>query len=193
MTDLAKKGIVVILLLAMLFALLLGGWQLVFKGCLLWICPPPRSFTVFDLGLPIDFFPEDALVNEIHPSSESFGALESGNMTVYWQGGKGLAVHNIWHFSTEARASDFFEALRTQGGSFPEHNALNFRSQIADDYTIGCGNSQFGGYRCNLYARYEEFTLSFNAVIDNEMAIEKFEQIVMYIDEQMGLHLYSLK
>ncbi len=132
------------------------GYQLFFRQCLFWTCAPARSFTVFDLGLPTDFFPEDALDSSMFRPSESLGAVESGTMNIFWHEGKGSAVYNVWRFSTEERASKFFKAL-SNDASYPEQDELKFRSQIADEYAIGCGLSQFGGYRCDVVVRYKEF------------------------------------
>ena len=184
-----KRWIGLLSVAGLFFICSIVGYQLFFRQCLFWACVPTRSFTVFDLGLPMDFFPEDTLDTSMFRPSESLGAIESGTMNIFWREGKGSAVYNVWRFSTEERASKFFKAL-SNDTSYPEQDELKVRSRIADEYAAGCGLSQFGGYRCDVIARYKEFTISFNATIDHEISVEQFEQIVIYIDEQMRLHLY---
>ncbi|VAW30616.1 hypothetical protein MNBD_CHLOROFLEXI01-2105 [hydrothermal vent metagenome] len=190
MTTKTKTIILALGVGSLLFLSLLSAYQLLFRGCLFWTCAPERSFSVLDLGLPLTLFPNEAIGNPIHYPSTSEGSVESGIMTINWQEGKGGAVYNVWQFGTISHASKFYDVL-INDEFYPEHSNLSFRSQIADDYTTGCGFSEFGGYRCRLVARYEEFTFSLNATIDEKMTVERFEQLIIFIDEQMSLRLSS--
>jgi hypothetical protein len=113
------------------------------------------------------------------------GEVESGNITIYWNWGRGLAVYNIYRFGREGRAVTFYDRF-SDVDIFREHSSINFESHFADEYTIGCGNSEFGGYRCGLVARYEEFVVSLVITPDNEMSLEQFEELMSYIDERLG-------
>lgn len=189
MTKSARKTCGILLLVFLTLVSCFGFYQLIRFRCFLWTCVPSRNFTVFALELPSDFFPDGAIVNALHPSSESFGALETGSMTVYWESGQGLAVYNVLRFGSEGGASKFYRGLTTLGDPFPERDGLTFESEFADEFALGCGDSEFGGYRCSLRARYKEFALSFNSIIDEEMTRERFEEIVRFIDAQMVEHL----
>jgi hypothetical protein len=62
---------------------------------------------------------------------------------------------------------------------------LHFIVQIANNYEVGCGTGRLGGeYVCDLDARYQEFVISFNASITEQMSEETFEKLVMSLDEQ---------
>lgn len=61
----------------------------------------------------------------------------------------------------------------------------------ADEYSLKCGWSRFGGYRADLNAKYEEYVITLNVVIDDEMSLEKFQKIVIFIDNQMNQKLSS--
>ncbi len=167
------------------------GTRLFYGKCILVNCPPTRTFTVLELGLPYNLFPQDSYGNPIHQPSGKLGAQDSGIMTIYWRQGNGLAVYNIWEYGTERLASNLYQTLLTDGENISKHVLLSYQSESADEQKIGCGFSHFGGYRCIFIARYTEFVLSFNVAIDEEMPIEKFEEVVTYIDRQMEEKLFS--
>lgn len=171
--------------------LLIAGVYQLFRGCWGISCPPTRNFTVLDLGIPTTFFPEKAIINDLHTPSELDVAKESAIMAIYWDNGQGLAVYNIWRFRSVHRASSFFDALSSRD-PYPRHGNLLYESKLSREFHLGCGVSEFGGYRCELLARYEEFVLSFNATIAEKMTIEQFEEIVVFIDNQMGQYLNPL-
>lgn len=173
-----------LLALALLYSWLMRG------GCLLWACAPPREFSILDLSIPSHLFPEDAIINALEPDSETFGAREAGNMTVYWSSGRGLAVYIVWQFSSSTKAERFHRQLRLLDE--PHYHPtpdVTFNSQSADDLALGCGYSEFGGYRCVQTACYEEFVISFNSIIDDKMTTEQFEEVINYVDTRMGSHM----
>lgn len=170
------------IILAVVFTCM-ASYQLVFRRCLLWTCAPKRTFTVADLALPGPYFPRDALVSSMVPLSESFGALESTNMTISWNGGRGRTVYNVRRFATERQASRFY-AYYSSVDPYPDYPELSFTSDFADEYKVGCGYSEFGGFRCHLDARYEEFVVALNVTIDSEMSLKQFEDVAFYVDER---------
>lgn len=106
------------------------------------------------------------------------------NYSNYWDDGKGGAVYNVFRFGTKGQASRFY-ARYSRLSPYSEHSGLSLASQIADEYQAGCGYSKFDGYRCLLYARYEEFVISLNVTINAEMTFEQFEKVADYLDEEM--------
>lgn len=180
-----RTGSIMITLLGVLALCFLSGYQLLFKGCFVWNCAQHRSFTVFDLELPITLFPEDVVKNPLHQPSELSGAQEAAVSTIYWNDGQGLAIYNTDRFGTSDRASERFQTIR-RIAPYALHEHLTYRSPTADEYAIGCGNSDFEGYACMAVGRYGEFVLSFHAYIDDAMTIERFQEIAIFIDEQMA-------
>jgi hypothetical protein len=159
---------------------------MLFRGCLFWNCPPRRSFTVFNLDLPASIFPENSAKSPLHQPSELSGAQDAAISTIFWNNGQGSAAYNVSRFGTEEKASARFHRS-WNFAPYPLHGNLTYRSQVADDFAIGCGNSPFGGYACMVVSRYEEFVLSFHAYMDDEaMTIERFQEIVIFIDQQMA-------
>jgi hypothetical protein len=151
---------------------------------------PDRGFSVLELGIPEGYFPQGAIINKMHYTHESEGALESGNMTIYWQRGDGLTVYNVWRFASKWKADFLYDSLNRindEYGTCPD--GLKYESIFADQYVISCGWSKFGGYRAVLVAKYKEFVISVNSVIDEEMSFEDFKRIISYIDEDFGERL----
>lgn len=188
-----RKALIALSVLATVttFLVCLAGYQLIFRGCVLSTCAPSRTFSVLELGLPAHLFPDGAEVNKMTQPSELLGAVEAGNMTVYWNGGEGLAVYDVERFGTERKALHVYQALTDDLLVFAEDDPLEFNSDLADNYRLVCGPSEFGGYRCWYISRYSEYVLSLNATIDNKLSFEQFAQIVQYIDEQMEIRLSS--
>lgn len=166
------------------------GYVVILKGCLFLNCVEERSFNVLDLDLPTELFPDEATVTPINRPSESRGAFESASMSFYWQGGNKRAGYRVWRFRTEEEASRAF--LAESGGSRYRENELFFhQSSIADEFAVGCGQLQSFGYRCNMAARYQEYTINLIASIDDEMSIEMFDEVVIFIDREMEHRLYG--
>ncbi|MCA9945298.1 MAG: hypothetical protein KC449_17560, partial [Anaerolineales bacterium] len=112
------------------------------------------------------------------------------SMTIYWKGGNGLATYKVWRFRKESEASRAFSAESRQS-IFVENASLFYQSSIAGEFSVGCGYLQGFGYRCNMTARYEEYVVNFHSVIDQEMTHEMFNEVIIFIDEQMAHYLYE--
>ena len=110
-------------------------------------------------------------------------------MVVYWSEGAGNSVYNVWRFRSEGAAKRFYEGLSNTSENYSSHESLIYRSKLANNFNMECGDSIFGGYECDLDARYHEFVLSFNSIIDEQMPIDQFNRIVQFIDLQMLEHL----
>jgi len=163
-------------------------------GCLLWECAPQRPFRVSDLDLPAHLFPQEAIVNSLYPLSEGEGTTENGIKPVYWnQGSDGRAIYEVLRFPSARQAREMFQSNKQAFADLESKEpwqrpaALTFASPKADDFFVGCGN--WSEYRCGMIARYAEYVVQFNAVIDTEMTYESFEKIVAFIDNQMTTRL----
>lgn len=125
--------------------------------------------------------------------SELDGAIEKGHMDVFWQQGKGAAHYTIWRFGTQWRATTFFNRVASMEQGFGLTACSDFMnlSLTTSEHSLTCGWHKFGGYRADLNARYDEYVIAFNATIDDEMSLEQFQQIVVFIDNQMQQNLFS--
>lgn len=177
-----------LLILGVVFVCSVSLHQLLSRHCLLWTCAPTRSFGVHDLELSMSLFPEEATVTPFRRPTDLQGAVDSAIMTVFWEEGNGLAVYNVWQYGTENQASGLYQA-QLRDSDYAEQYNLFFVSSVADEYSKGCGFSEFGGYRCDVKARYGEFVLSFNATIDEHLPVERFEELVASMDKQMAERL----
>ena len=188
--PLTFRKIVIIVVASILFWGLVS-YVLVARSCIFLNCVSERSFNVLDLGLTSELFPNEAVVNPIARPSTSEGAFESGSTTVYWRQGNGLATYKIWRFRKEQEASERFQA-ESREMIYTENKDLIYQSSIADEFAGGCGRSEnFNGYRCNFAARYQEYVVNFHSIIDQEMSIEAFNEVIIFIDEQMKQYLYG--
>lgn len=169
------------------------AYQLLTQQCILWTCAPSRTFTIYDLTLPTDLYPTNAIINPMISSPESPGA-DSGVLNIYWEESGRLyrSIFTINRFGTEDRAIKYFDTVNTirSQTSYHSHPDVTFHSQIADDFEIGCGISRLGGeYLCDVDARYEEFVISLNASMSGQMDQKTFQEIVVYVDKQFEKYL----
>jgi len=172
------------------FVCALVTYFLILESCFFLNCVEERSFNAVDLGLAPELFPPDAIVNPMTRPSTSEGAFESGSTTVYWTRGNGLATYNVWRYRKEEEASRNF--LAVSGGTLYDGKSGDFyHSSIADEFAVGCGFRQNFGYRCNMAARYQEYVVNFRSVIDQDMTHDMFNQVIIFIDEQMAHYLYE--
>jgi hypothetical protein len=189
------KRRVAILILILLTSLLTCAalFQVIIYGCLLWDCAPKRSFKVLDLDLPDNLYPQGSIVNSLYPLSEGEGTTENGSKTVYWNGGWGRAIYIIWRYPSARQAAKMFplekKGFADTGSKKPwqRPSTLTFVSRKADDFFLGCG--YWSEYHCGMVARYAEYIVHFNAIIDSEMAHDDFQKIVVFIDNQISAKL----
>ncbi|MCA9900692.1 MAG: hypothetical protein H6654_13490 [Ardenticatenaceae bacterium] len=168
-----------------------GILGLIARSCLFLNCVPERAFNVLDLGLPSGLFPSEATGGSFSRPSTSEGAFETGFLSYNWLDGHGRATYEVWRFRTPAEASRAFTAVSGEG-IYLEEKDFFYRSVVADEFAVGCGRLEnFPGYRCNLGARYQEYAINFQSIIDPEMSMEMFNEVVIFIDEQMEKHLYE--
>lgn len=168
-------------------------YQLLTRQCVLLTCAPSRIFTIYDLTLPADLYPSNAIINPMISSPESPGS-DSGDINIYWEENEHIykSIFVVERFGSENRAIKYFDTVKIwrDQGSFHSHPDVTYRSQIADDYEIGCGTPSLGGeYVCDLDARYEEFVISLNASITEQMSEEGFQEVVISLDKQFEMYL----
>lgn len=168
-------------------------YQFLAQQCLFWTCAPLRAFSIYDLTLPTNLFPENAVINPMISSPESPG-VESGVLAVYWEenGQVYKSIFLVDRFGTIDRAVKYFNTVKTlrSRASYHSHSDITYQSEIANDFEIGCGIGQLGGeYVCSLDARYEEFVISLNSSMSGQMDQKMFQQIVISIDKQFEEYL----
>lgn len=188
-TIFSRRNILLFALIAILSCGIIG-YVIIARSCFFLNCVEERSFNALDLELQSDLFPNNAIVNPILRPSTSEGAFESGSKTIYWRDGNSIATYKVWRFRTEKEASKVF--LAESGGTlYVENRDVLYQSSIADEFAVGCGIRQGFGYKCNMAARYQEYTVKLLTSIDQEMSIEEFNEVVIFIDQEMEQRLYG--
>lgn len=191
-----NRKVLIILALSLIGICLIScglAYQLLTQQCVLWACTPARTFTIYDLTLPADLYPSNAVINPMISSPESPGA-DSGVLNIYWEENESIykSIFTVNKFGTIDRAVNYFDTviIRRSRDSYSSHPDITYRSQIANEYEIGCGFSSLGGeYECDLDARYEEFVISLNASITEQMPEKRFQEIVISLDRQFEMYL----
>lgn len=190
------KKLIVAALITVLSACVLAcavSSQLLVKGCLWWECAPQRAWRVQALDIPDRLFPSGAIINSLSRRSEGEGTIDNGEKSVYWSQGWGIAVYHVLRYPSEkaaapvyAREENHIDTLTNLPWARPAE--LTFMSATADEYYVACGH--WGEYRCAMVARYQEYVLQFNAVIDSSMTHSDFEKILIFLDQQISDRLY---
>lgn len=133
----------------------------------------------------MELFPKEAIGGAMMTPSELDLAIEKASANIFWAEGNGSARYIIWRFGSEVQANNSLKTEQDTSFNILSDNSLQF----GEEYRIVCGLSQFGGDRCTFDARYEEFVIYFQVMVDNQMSVEQFERIVIFIDDQMGYYL----
>jgi hypothetical protein len=140
------------------------------------------------------FFSSDAKVSEMMRSSEGAGEIERGSQNIYWDNGNGIAIYHIYRYPTERRAIKEYDRIHRgmvdDGTKLPWSypDAFTFTSSSADEIFIACGT--WTEKRCGMLARYQEYVIFFNATMDKKMSYSDFEEIMIYLNEQISSRLY---
>lgn len=118
-------------------------------------------------------------------------ALEKAAINLFWDEGEDSAIYIVWRFGSEKHAADFLEGSVASYVQQEGSESL-YTSRVADEYHRSCGwSSRSRSYRCTLRTRYEEFVFYFqletfnNDPISLKQFAERFEQIIIFIDEQI--------
>ena len=155
---------------------------------------PQRPFHVLDWELSEDMFPKDAYASPINPSSEGAGEIERGGQVIYWNKNYGVAMYGIARYPTINGAFREYEYLAKEENEKKNNFGLEFaqgqvyRSRTAENYLIVCANQERES--CNMIARYQEYVVRFYSVIDDNMTYSDYENVLVYIDEQISNRLY---
>lgn len=163
-------------------------------GCYWQKCAPERNFHVLDWEIPAHLFSDSTQISHIYISSEGMGEIERGSQSMFWDGGDGIAGYDIYRYSTIKKASVQYERIlkhmvndRTES-PWIRPNELSFHSVAADELFVTCGD--WTKKRCGMLARYQEYVIFFNTIMDDEMTYSEFEKIAFYLDEQISSRLY---
>ena len=185
-----KKWLLIFAILGGLVLCMTVCFQLLLKRCILWTCAPQRSFSIIDLSIPSGFFPEGATVGQMGYKHENEGALTSSSMNANWEKGMGVAGYAIWQFGSSQSVDPFWKRLIYTAREFDDCLKVKYRSPYADKFAVRCGIIKYsGGYSAGLYAQYGEFAVGFGTIIDDQMSLEDFEKIIIYIDEDFASRL----
>jgi hypothetical protein len=145
--------------------------------------------------LPFDLFPEGSIINSLYPLSEGEGTTENGSKSVYWDGGgEGRAIYMVLRYPSVRQAAEIYtmekKVFADDGTKQPwkRPSTLTFISPKAEEFFLGCG--YWSEYHCGMVARYAEYIVHFNAIVDSQMTYERFEKIAAFIDNQISARLY---
>jgi hypothetical protein len=194
-----KKPVVAISIVTVLLSGLclcsVAAWQYFWQRCLWWECAPARNFRISELELPSSLFPPGAIVNHIYPLSDEFETVEDGSQSIYWDAGNGIAGYTIYRYPTSRRAKVGFELnqhVMFSGAEevWPSIADSILPSTTADVVYIACGERVINHQYCEMVARYQEYVITFSADIDDRMPYADFENIVVYIDNQISSLLH---
>ncbi|MCB9009716.1 MAG: hypothetical protein H6656_20515 [Ardenticatenaceae bacterium] len=152
-----------------------------------WLFHPPIQ--ILEMSIPEKYFPIGADYHPMYSNRDILPALDSGNQTVRWSQLYGLTTFNVERLPTPGLARRVYH-LEEDLDIYNLHPYSYYQSSVANDSVIGCGTFRFGGFRCAYTARYREYVTSLNVVVDDEMTIQDFEEIVQYIDNEFQLRLF---
>jgi hypothetical protein len=145
---------------------------------------------VTDVLLPIELYPENAVINLMIPTTDLVG-VESGIQHIFWEDSGSFYLSNftITRFGTINKAIDNYNirtSLRLAEAHFL-HQDLTFQGQGADEYIIGCGTSRFGtNYECAMVARYEEFVITIYTYIKEPVSETTFNEMAVFLDSELA-------
>jgi hypothetical protein len=149
-----------------------------------------KSFSIMELEIPKELFPENAIMNEMAPLSEDEGAMDDGMQSVYWNGGNGISVLQAFQFASINAANEKYQFYLSQMEDSktkkPWATTLNitFVSERATEMKILCGN--YSQFRCGYVAQYQKYLVFLNSTIDDNMTYSDFAQIIEYIDKKFS-------
>jgi hypothetical protein len=98
----------------------------------------------------------------------------------------GIAVYGVGRFRTSEQAKHRLAQFINFDPDLPQHESFSYRSVVADEFIVRCGDMILKGNGCELLALYGEYFVSFTTSINEHMTIEQFEEIVIYIDQQIA-------
>jgi len=164
------------------------SWEILKRGCFWPECAPERSFSIYDLDIPEELYPDGAQVNLL-TSDRDLGPIEEVHGGALWYPGR--LVYLIRKFSTIPKAADRFEIeMKLRVIDFPANegdinsSTYNFKSGTANQFDITCGYKTYD-LRCIYRAQYEEFYIYLDASIDEQFSTDDFLAIVSFVDAKL--------
>jgi hypothetical protein len=186
----SKKNVLILSALFLLTILCVFGTQYALNLCFWWDCAPKHDFTAADLSLSDYLFPEEAMIDSPSSIRDDFGTTDNMRQGATWGNGTGFFTYIVRRYPTVDRAVNGYnldKAYLSKGPWQPSKD-LQIENKFADESFSACGD--WAGYRCEFIARYQEFVISINSTIDENMSYDRFETIAEYIDTLISQRLY---
>jgi hypothetical protein len=147
-----------------------------------------EPFSIMELEIPKELFPENSIMNEMAPLSEDEGAMDDGMQSIFWNGGNGISVLQAFQFPTIDAANEKYQFYLSQMEDsktkkpWTTTSNITFVSDRATEMKTLCGN--YSQYRCGYVAQYQKYLVFLNSTIDDNMSYSDFTQIIEYIDKK---------
>lgn len=186
-------GLIVCILVFLLFADAAGAWLVVRKFVL--PTPPSRACPITSLLVDTTGFPSGTTVGKIESPLvdgplDFTGPYQEAGRTLVVGGGWG-GVHYVYRARTARRAAHQYQTLKDiefrttpNDGPWEPPPQFGYRSSIADQYYLACGNDH-GRYTCRMMAQYEEYYMLLQVPMPG-MTFEDLEVVLRAIDERMA-------
>lgn len=164
--------------------------SLTLVGCRALQQPPKHDCPVETLVLDGAVFPPGSNAGSLEsPLPEA--AWASAGRTFYLP--RGVAGHSVYqHKTPRIAAEEFLANKRAQFaqdenlGPWATPGELTYRSPIADQYYVACGN-EWGNEMCIMIAQYEEYFVLVTAHMSEDgMTYADFERVLRAVDEKMS-------
>lgn len=165
--------------------------QFFFTDCWILSCPQHRDFELSRLAeIPSFLFPEETTILYTDQVDEDVlvGVVGKNVLTAYLGNNNGIAVYWIERFRTEKQAQQMLEAIQKIDPDLTLVEDINYKSRVADEFFIRCGEMELKGWGCELLARYDEYFVSFNTSINEHMTEADFTRIIVFLDKRMEMH-----
>lgn len=186
-------GLIVCILVFLLVANAAGAWLVVRKFVL--PTPPSRACPITSLLVDTTGFPSGTTVGKVR-SPLADGPLDFTGS--YQEAGRTLVVggwggfHHVYRARTARRAAHQYQTLKDiefrttpNDGPWDPPPQFGYRSSIADQYYLACGNVH-GCYTCRMMAQYEEYYMLLDIPMHSGMTLADLEHVFRAIDERMA-------
>ncbi len=152
--------------------------------------PPKHDCPIKSLVLDETVFPPGSHASFLE-SPLPYAAWASAGRTIYLP--RGIANHDVYQHKTPKLAAEDFLANKKARFAEDEHTGpwstpseVSYRSPIADQYYVACGN-EWGAQLCIMVAQYEEYYVLVTAHISEDgMTYADLEKVLRAVDEKMS-------
>lgn len=174
--------------------LILAGVLVVATGCTITILNPEDSFALEPLLLDESVFPPGATAGPVMETADHHGAVGRLMRTIYV--GMGVAVHEVYRYSSEQRAAREFD--RQIPIWFPRGETwtswvvpaeLPYQSPVASRFYLACASHE-SIRMCGVIAQYDEYFIRFSTHMSPDfMTYADLEGVLKAIDDRMASYL----